>query len=103
MQTLLRFGFGKISQVETLSLFNLFGLLNWTSPDFLLIGWLPLFGRIVNVVSENLIRLLVILCKKKELFAFFPVVITIILAPFLQGYCSIGAQIIYYKWGNNGT
>ena len=43
-----------LSERDPTSVFNLFGLINWTPPDFLLIGALPLFFGLTMWVQQKL-------------------------------------------------
>mgnify|MGYP001213687147 CR=1 FL=1 len=73
-----------LSSRDPSSLFNLFGLISWTPPDFLLIGWLPLFFGITMWVQQKLNPPPSDPVQQK-IFAFFPLFLTVILAPFPSG------------------
>ena len=73
-----------LSSRDPSSLFNLFGLINWTPPDFLLIGWLPLFFGLSMWVQQKLNPPPTDPIQQK-IFAFFPLFLTVILAPFPSG------------------
>tara|TARA_Y100000992_G_scaffold282755_1_gene231519 strand:- start:597 stop:2285 length:1689 start_codon:yes stop_codon:yes gene_type:complete len=73
-----------LSSRDPSSLFNLFGLINWTPPDFLLIGWLPLFFGL-SMWAQQKLNPPPSDPMQKKLFAFFPVLLTVILAPFPSG------------------
>ena len=79
------FGYLKdLSERDPTSMFNLFGLINWTPPDFLLIGCLPLlFGlsmwlqQKMNPAPPDPVQ--------AKIFMFFLIFLTVILAPFPSG------------------
>ncbi|WP_440916956.1 membrane protein insertase YidC [Candidatus Pelagibacter sp.] len=73
-----------LSSRDPSSLFNLFGLINWTPPDFLLIGWLPLFFGL-SMWAQQKLNPPPSDPMQKKLFAFFPLLLTVILAPFPSG------------------
>ena len=73
-----------LSSRDPSSLFNLFGLINWTPPDFLLIGWLPLFFGLSMWAQQKLNPPPTDPIQQK-IFAFFPLFLTVILAPFPSG------------------
>ena len=73
-----------LSERDPTSVFNLFGLINWAPPDFLLIGALPLFfggtmwlQQKLNPAPPDPIQ--------AKIFMFFPIFLTVILAPFPSG------------------
>ena len=79
------FGYLKdLSERDPTSVFNLFGLINWTPPDFLLIGALPLFFGLTMWVQQKLNPAPPDPVQAK-IFMFFPIFLTVILAPFPSG------------------
>jgi len=79
------FGYLKdLSERDPTSLFNLFGLINWTPPDFLLIGALPLFFGLTMWLQQKLNPAPPDPIQAK-IFMFFPIFLTVILAPFPSG------------------
>ena len=73
-----------LSERDPTSVFNLFGLINWTPPDFLLIGALPLFFGLTMWVQQKLNPAPPDPVQAK-IFMFFPIFLTVILAPFPSG------------------
>jgi len=79
------FGYLKdLSERDPTSIFNLFGLINWTPPDFLLIGALPLFFGLTMWLQQKLNPAPPDPIQAK-IFMFFPIFLTVILAPFPSG------------------
>ena len=79
------FGYLKdLSERDPTSVFNLFGLINWTPPDFLLIGALPLFFGLTMWLQQKLNPAPPDPIQAK-IFMFFPIFLTVILAPFPSG------------------
>ena len=79
------FGYLKdLSERDPTSMFNLFGLINWTPPDFLLIGALPLFFGLTMWLQQKLNPAPPDPIQAK-IFMFFPIFLTVILAPFPSG------------------
>ena len=73
-----------LSEKDPLSFINLFGLLPFSPPEFLIIGPLPIIMGIfmyiqqkINPAPQDEIQ--------KKIFAFFPIFIVVILAPFPSG------------------
>ncbi len=82
-----------LSEKDMTSIFNLFGLIPWTPPDFLIIGALPVLMGLtmwaqqkLNPAPQDDIQ--------KKIFMFFPVFLTVILAPFPSG-------LVLYWTANN--
>ena len=73
-----------LSERDPTSLFNLFGLINWTPPDFLLIGALPIFFGLTMWLQQKLNPAPADPIQAK-IFMFFPLFLTVILAPFPSG------------------
>ena len=82
-----------LSEKDPTSIFNLFGLIPWAPPDFLIIGALPVLMGLtmwaqqkLNPAPQDDIQ--------KKIFMFFPVFLTVILAPFPSG-------LVLYWTANN--
>ncbi len=82
-----------LSEKDPTSIFNLFGLIPWSPPDFLIIGALPILMGLtmwaqqkLNPAPQDDIQ--------KKIFMFFPVFLTVILAPFPSG-------LVLYWTANN--
>ena len=82
-----------LSEKDPTSIFNLFGLIPWSPPDFLIIGALPVLMGLtmwaqqkLNPAPQDDIQ--------KKIFMFFPVFLTVILAPFPSG-------LVLYWTANN--
>ena len=82
-----------LSEKDPTSIFNLFGLIPWSPPDFLIIGALPVLMGLtmwaqqkLNPAPQDDIQ--------KKIFMFFPVFLTVILAPFPSG------LVIYWTVNN---
>ena len=82
-----------LSEKDPTSIFNLFGLITWSPPDFLIIGALPVLMGLtmwaqqkLNPAPQDDIQ--------KKIFMFFPVFLTVILAPFPSG-------LVLYWTANN--
>jgi YidC/Oxa1 family membrane protein insertase len=73
-----------LSSRDPTSIFNLFGLVPWDPPSFLMIGALPIAMGISMWLQQKLNPSPPDPLQKK-LFAFFPLVLTVILAPFASG------------------
>ena len=79
------FGYLKdLSERDPTSVFNLFGLINWTPPDFLLIGALPLIFGLTMWLQQKMNPAPPDPVQQK-IFMFFPIFLTVILAPFPSG------------------
>ena len=82
-----------LSEKDPTSIFNLFGLIPWSPPEFLIIGGLPVLMGLtmwaqqkLNPAPQDDIQ--------KKIFMFFPVFLTVILAPFPSG-------LVLYWTANN--
>ena len=82
-----------LSEKDPTSIFNLFGLIPWAPPEFLIIGGLPVLMGLtmwaqqkLNPAPQDDIQ--------KKIFMFFPVFLTVILAPFPSG-------LVLYWTANN--
>ncbi len=82
-----------LSARDPTSLFNLFGLLPYDVPSFLVIGVWPVAMGFSMFIQQKLNPAPTDELQKK-LFAWFPVVLTIILAPFAAG------LVIYWTFNN---
>ena len=83
----------ELSEKDPTSIFNLFGLIPWAPPEFLIIGGLPVLMGLtmwaqqkLNPAPQDDIQ--------KKIFMFFPVFLTVILAPFPSG-------LVLYWTANN--
>ena len=82
-----------LSEKDPTSIFNLFGLIPWSPPEYLIIGGLPVLMGLtmwaqqkLNPAPQDDIQ--------KKIFMFFPVFLTVILAPFPSG-------LVLYWTANN--
>ena len=82
-----------LSEKDPTSIFNLFGLIPWSPPEFLIIGGLPVLMGLtmwaqqkLNPAPQDDIQ--------KKIFMFFPLFLTVILAPFPSG-------LVLYWTANN--
>ena len=82
-----------LSEKDPTSIFNLFGLIPWAPPEFLIIGGLPVLMGLtmwaqqkLNPAPQDDIQ--------KKIFMFFPIFLTVILAPFPSG-------LVLYWTANN--
>ncbi|MDC0941165.1 membrane protein insertase YidC [Candidatus Pelagibacter sp.] len=82
-----------LSDRDPTSLFNVFGLLPWDPPSFLLIGAWPIIMGITMFVQQKLNPTPPDPIQAK-IFMFFPVFLTVILAPFPAG------LVIYWSFNN---
>ncbi len=82
-----------LSERDPTSIFNLFGLIPWDPPTFLLIGAWPILMGISMYIQQMLNPQMPDPVQRK-LFQFFPLVLTIILAPFPSG------LVIYWTVNN---
>ena len=82
-----------LSDRDPTSLFNIFGLLPWDPPSFLLIGALPVIMGITMFIQQKLNPTPPDPIQAK-IFMFFPVFLTVILAPFPAG------LVIYWSFNN---
>ncbi len=82
-----------LSEKDPTSIFNLFGLIPWDPPSFLMIGALPCIMGVTMWLQQKLNPTPPDPVQAK-IFAFFPLFITIILAPFASG-------LVLYWTANN--
>jgi len=82
-----------LSERDPTSIFNLFGLIPWDPPSFLLIGAWPVFMGITMYVQQKLNPTPPDPIQAK-IFMFFPLFLTVILAPFPSG------LVIYWTINN---
>ncbi len=82
-----------LSVRDPTTLFNLFGLIPWTPPDFLMIGIWPLMMGISMFLQQKLNPQPTDPIQAK-VFLFMPLIFTFILAPFPAG------LVIYWTWNN---
>ena len=82
-----------LSDRDPTSLFNVFGLLPWDPPSFLLIGAWPIIMGITMLIQQKLNPTPPDPIQAK-IFMFFPVFLTVILAPFPAG------LVIYWSFNN---
>jgi YidC/Oxa1 family membrane protein insertase len=82
-----------LSDRDPTSLFNLFGLIPWDPPSFLLIGAWPIIMGITMWIQQKLNPTPPDPIQAK-IFMFFPVFLTVILAPFPAG------LVIYWSFNN---
>ena len=73
-----------LSERDPTSIFNLFGLIPWDPPSFLLIGVWPILMGVTMFIQQKLNPPPQDPIQKK-IFAFFPLFLTVILAPFPSG------------------
>ena len=82
-----------LSERDPTSLFNLFGLIPWDPPSFLLIGAWPVAMGISMWIQQKLNPTPPDPVQAK-IFMFFPIFLTVILAPFPSG------LVIYWTFNN---
>jgi YidC/Oxa1 family membrane protein insertase len=82
-----------LSDRDPTSLFNIFGLIPWDPPSFLLIGAWPIIMGITMFIQQKLNPAPPDPIQAK-IFMFFPVFLTVILAPFPAG------LVIYWSFNN---
>ena len=82
-----------LSDRDPTSVFNLFGLIPWDPPSFLLIGAWPIIMGITMFIQQKLNPTPPDPIQAK-IFMFFPLFLTIILAPFAAG------LVIYWSFNN---
>ena len=82
-----------LSDRDPTSLFNIFGLIPWDPPSFLLIGAWPIIMGITMWIQQKLNPTPPDPIQAK-IFMFFPVFLTVILAPFPAG------LVIYWSFNN---
>ena len=82
-----------LSDRDPTSVFNLFGLIPWDPPSFLLIGAFPCLMGLTMYLQQKLNPTPPDPIQAK-IFAFFPLFLTVILAPFAAG------LVIYWTFNN---
>ncbi len=82
-----------LSERDPTSLFNLFGLIPWDPPSFLMIGIWPILMGVSMWIQQKLNPKPPDPIQQK-IFAFFPIFLTVILAPFPSG------LVIYWTVNN---
>ena len=82
-----------LSDRDPTSVFNVFGLLPWDPPSFLLIGVWPIIMGVTMFIQQKLNPTPPDPIQAK-IFMFFPVFLTVILAPFPAG------LVIYWSFNN---
>jgi len=82
-----------LSDRDPTSIFNLFGLIPWDPPSFLIIGIYPIIMGLSMWVQQKLNPKPPDPIQQK-IFAFFPIFLTVILAPFPSG------LVIYWTFNN---
>ena len=82
-----------LSAADPTTMFNLFGLIPWTPPEFMMIGVWPLLMGISMWLQQKLNPQPTDPLQAK-IMMFLPVVFTFILAPFPAG------LVIYWTWNN---
>ncbi len=82
-----------LSERDPTSIFNLFGLIPWDPPSFLLIGAWPVLMGVSMFVQQKLNPAPPDPIQAK-IFMFFPLFLTVILAPFPSG------LVIYWTVNN---
>ncbi len=82
-----------LSDRDPTSLFNVFGLISWDQPSFLIIGAWPIIMGITMFIQQKLNPTPPDPIQAK-IFMFFPLFLTVILAPFPAG------LVIYWSFNN---
>jgi YidC/Oxa1 family membrane protein insertase len=82
-----------LSDRDPTSLFNVFGLISWDPPSFLIIGAWPIIMGITMFIQQKLNPTPPDPIQAK-IFMFFPLFLTVILAPFPAG------LVIYWSFNN---
>jgi YidC/Oxa1 family membrane protein insertase len=82
-----------LSAPDPTTMFNLFGLLPFTPPEFLMIGIWPLIMGATMFLQQRLNPTPADPIQAK-IFMFLPIVFTVLLAPFPAG------LVIYWAWNN---
>ena len=82
-----------LSDRDPTSVFNLFGLIPWDPPSFLLIGAWPIIMGITMFIQQKLNPTPPDPIQAK-IFMFFPLFLTVILAPFAAG------LVVYWSFNN---
>ena len=83
-----------LSAPDPTSMFNLFGLIPWTPPDFLMIGVWPLIMGLTMFMQQRLNPQPTDPVQAK-VFMLMPIFFTFLLAPFPAG------LVIYWAWNNS--
>lgn len=83
-----------LSAPDPTTVFNLFGLIPWTPPDFLMIGVWPLIMGLSMFIQQRLNPQPTDAVQAK-VFMFMPIFFTFLLAPFPAG------LVIYWAWNNS--
>lgn len=82
-----------LSAPDPTSMFNLFGLIPWTPPQFLMIGAWPLLFCLSMVVQKRISPPMADATQEK-LQTWFPYIVTFMMAHFASG------LVIYWTWSN---
>jgi YidC/Oxa1 family membrane protein insertase len=82
-----------LSAPDNFTFVNLFGLINWTPPDFLMVGIWPLIMGVTMFLQQKLNPAPADPMQAK-IFQFLPIMFTFMLAPFSAG------LVIYWAWSN---
>lgn len=82
-----------LSAPDPTSLFNLFGLIPWTPPQFLMIGAWPVLFCLTMVIQRRLAPAMPDPMQEK-IQAYFPYLVTVMMAHFSSG------LVIYWTWSN---
>ncbi len=82
-----------LSAKDPTTIFNLFGLIPWSPPEFLIIGIWPIAMGVSMWIQQKLNPKPPDPIQQK-IFAFFPIFLTVILAPFPSG------LVIYWTFNN---
>ena len=82
-----------LSAKDSTTIFNLFGLIPWSPPEFLIIGIWPILMGLSMWLQQKLNPKPPDPIQQK-IFAFFPIFLTVILAPFPSG------LVIYWTFNN---
>ena len=75
------------------TIFNLFGLIPWDPPSFMIIGIWPVLMGLTMYIQQKL-NPAPTDAMQANIFAFFPLFLTVILAPFPAG------LVIYWTFNN---
>ncbi len=82
-----------LSAADPTSIFNLFGIIPWTPPDFLMVGIWPLIMGVSMFIQQKLNPQPTDPMQAK-IFLFLPIMFTFLLARFPAG------LVIYWAWNN---
>lgn len=83
-----------LSAADPTSIFNLFGLLPYTVPEFLHIGFWAILMGLTMFVQQKLSNTTFVNEAQKKLMAWFPVILVFVLAKFPAG------LLVYWCWSN---